>query len=426
MNRASGNLWDATCAETVASDRPEGDLSVDLVIIGGGFTGCAAALAAAQAGARVCLLEANTIGHGGSGRNVGLVNAGLWLPPDDILAALGTEEGERLLAHLGDAPSRVFDLIARHGIACEATRAGTLHCAHSASGLEDLRNRFRQQNRLGAPVRLLDAGDTAARTGSPVFHGALFDPRAGTIQPLAYVRGLARAAAAAGARIVENAPVRRMQHTGSAWVVDAPFGTVTAPRLLLATNAYHAGRETGVERPGGHVPVHYFQVATAPLSDADRAGILAGGEGCWDTALVMSSFRLDRAGRLIVGGIGNLDGPGGRIHAGWARRKIRDLFPNLHVPAIDHSWCGRIAMTGDHIPKIRRIGPDGYACFGYSGRGIGPGTVFGTLAAKALLEGEEGILPLTPVEHHDEPFAGLREAYYETGALAAHLVAARR
>lgn len=411
-----GTLWTRTCAESVPAQPLEGDLTVDLVVVGGGYTGCSAALSAAEAGATVCLLEAHDIGFGGSGRNVGLVNAGLWLPPDDILAALGEIEGERLLGHLGQAPSRVFDLIEKHRIDCEATRAGTLHCAHTVAGYADLANRYRQQNRLGAPVRLLDAAETERGTGSPGFHGALFDARAGTIQPLGYVRGLARAAAHAGARIVEATPVLRIGRSSGSWTVGTPSGTVTADAILVATNAYHSGPEA----PGDYIPVHYFQIATAPLSDEDRRLILPGGEGCWDTALVMSSFRVDRQGRLIVGGIGNLDSPVGRVHAAWARRKIVHLFPGLAVPRIEHAWCGRIAMTADHVPKIRKIGPRGYACFGYSGRGIGPGTVFGSLAAEALLQDAPERLPLSPTAQHREAVAGLRASYYELGALAAH------
>jgi glycine/D-amino acid oxidase-like deaminating enzyme len=135
------------------------------------------------------VLEANTIGHGGSGRNVGLVNAGLWLPPDDIIQKLGHEKGNRLIDVLSVAPDLVFQLIEQNEINCEAIRNGTLHLAHSSWGLKDLRNRFQQGNHIGAPLRLLGSNETDDRTGSGAFYGGLFDPRAGTIQPLAYCRG---------------------------------------------------------------------------------------------------------------------------------------------------------------------------------------------------------------------------------------------
>jgi len=420
----TGALWDETCAEEVPAAALDGDTQADLAVIGGGFTGCAAALAAAEAGARVVLLEAERVGHGGSGRNVGLVNAGLWLPPETILAQLGEGPGGRLLDRLAAAPDAVFDRIARHGIACAPVRAGTLHLAHAPSGLADLRARHRQQNRLGAPVRLLAAAEAVARSGAESVHGALFDPRAGTIQPMGYVRGLARAAAEAGARVVERSPVRAIRAEGGGWRVEAPGGVVRAGALLLATNAYHRGA-AGVAPPRA-VPVHYVQVATAPLPPAARARILPGGEGCWDTALVMSSFRLDPAGRLVLGGMGDGTGPAGGIHLAWARRKIAALFPGLAMPEITHVWTGRIAMTGDHLPRIVRLGPLGLSIHGYSGRGIGPGTVFGAAAAQALLAGDEGALPLPPVDGHTEPAVGLRAAWVEAGAALTHALAARR
>ncbi|MCB2143729.1 MAG: FAD-binding oxidoreductase, partial [Rhodobacteraceae bacterium] len=201
------NLWRMTCGPALNLAPLAGDTTADVAVIGGGFTGLSAALHLAEAGARVVVLEAETVGHGGSGRNVGLVNAGLWTPPDEVEAALGSEEGAALNRALAAGPDLVFDLIARHGIECEAVRNGTLHLAHNASGLRDLQSRHAQQARRGAPVRLLDAAETARRVGTDRFPGALWDGRAGTIQPLAYAMGLARAAIAAGAVLHEASPV---------------------------------------------------------------------------------------------------------------------------------------------------------------------------------------------------------------------------
>lgn len=413
------NLWQASAAETVPATAFDTDGDADLAIIGGGFTGCAAALDAARRGASVAVFEAETVGHGGSGRNVGLVNAGLWLPPDEIIAIAGETDGMRLMTALSEGPSTVFDIIAREGIDCEATRAGTLHLAHAPSGLDDLRDRFRQGNRLGAPIQLLDADEAARRTGTHRFHGALWDPRAGTIQPLAYCRGLARAAVAAGARVHENTPVTRLSRDSDTWVIEAGHHRLRAKHLLLATNAYHRDIK-GTPAPK-YVPVCFSQFATAPLPDHLREKILPGGEGCWDTALVMSSFRMDKAGRMIVGGIGDATGPASPIHAQWARRKLREVYPELADQPFEHSWSGRIAMTGDHIPKVVSFGPNALAVFGYSGRGIAPGTVFGTAAAKALLTDDTSHLPLPVISGHSERFTTIRQAYYETGAALTHL-----
>ena len=420
MKKANKNLWAATCAERIETQPHTGDTSVDLAIIGGGFTGCSAALSAARQGASVIVLEARTIGHGGSGRNVGLVNAGLWLPPDQVIAQMGQEAGERLNTALAAGPGRVFDLIDRFDIQCEPVRNGTLHCAHSAPGLADLQNQYSQQQARQAPVQILDIKSAAQAIGSNKFHGALKDHRAGTVQPLGYAMGLARAAQQAGARLHEHSPADAIFHDGD-WRIETPLGKVTARNLLIATNAYH--QDFNGLKTDPIVPVHFFQLATRPLPEPLGAEILPNNEGCWDTGLIMTSFRKDQAGRFILGAMGQPDRLG--IHRAWAQRALARLFPQLAGQSFAHFWSGRIGMTQDHVPKIRRIGPNALAVFGYSGRGISPGTVFGESCARALLTQNEAALPIAPINAYSERLTGAKGQFYETGARIIHFLGHR-
>jgi glycine/D-amino acid oxidase-like deaminating enzyme len=417
-----GILWQETAPSRVEAPVYPGGKTVDLAIIGGGFTGCSAALRASEQGLNVALLEAETIGYGGSGRNVGLVNAGLWLPPDTVCSTLGKGPGERLNQMLAGAPDLVFKLIEQHAIDCEARRAGTLHLAHSTKGLAGLQGRLAQMQTRGAPVTLLSADETRARTGTAVFYGALHDARAGTIQPLSYARGLARAAEKFGAKLYEHSPAISVEHRGGDWIINTQNGPLTAKMLLLATNAYHH-HPADLPMPAV-TAVNYFQLATEPLKADQVANILPGGEGCWDSAMIMTSLRLDAAGRVILGGIGDADSL--NIQTNWAERKLARFFPNLRGTKIIHSWSGRISMTADHLPRILRLGPQGYSIFGYSGRGIGPGTVFGRAMAEALSAADETNLPVAPVNAYHEPFCRLKTVFYETGARLVHLTSVRR
>ncbi len=421
MNNRSvdSSLWQLSNQEHVPTSTLEGDSHVDLVILGGGFTGCSAALHAAELGMTTCLLEAASVGYGGSGRNVGLVNAGLWMPPDLVEEKIGQDAGLRLNTMLGAAPDLVFELIEKHKIACEPVRNGTLHCAHSVKGLMEIDDRYSQLLRRGAPVSRLDDRQTASKTGSHQFLGALHDARAGTIQPLAYCVGLARAAQRAGAQIYTNSAAISIERKDDKWHVQTANGLVVAQAMLMATNAYHANI-TGVLSPN-YIPVHYFQLATQPLSADEAASVLPGGQGCWDTATVMSSFRMDATGRLIVGAIGSLGHMASHIHKRWARLKLKQLYPALGSARLENAWHGRIAMTSDHLPKIVSMGPNALSIFGYSGRGIGPGTLFGATAAAFLAEGDEDVLPIRVVGSHPERFSAIKMAYYETGACVAHL-----
>jgi len=417
-------LWQRTAPPAPALDVLSGEISVDVVVIGAGYTGLSAALHLGELGASVAVLEAADVGFGGAGRNVGLVNAGLWLPPEAVIAALGSNYGERLVRLLGDAPELVFELVAAHDIACEATRAGTLHCAIGAKGLTQLEQRAAQWLARKAPVKLLNPAETALRTGSPMFSGALFDARAGTIQPLAYVRGLARAAMSRGARIFIGSRAADARHSAKVWSVRTAAGCVSAKWIIVATDAYSHGPWNVIQAEQVRMP--YFNIATAPLDAATLASILPGREGAWDTRLVLSSFRLDAAGRLVVGSIGALRGAAASVHERWARRTLRKMFPQLGAVAFESSWFGHIGMTDDNVPRLHMFGPNVLGFSGYNGRGIAPGTTFGRLLAR-FVAGQlgEADMPLPVTEPATSRMRSLKEGFYEIGSAAAHFVGAR-
>ncbi|MEY4416352.1 MAG: hypothetical protein RIQ53_3645 [Pseudomonadota bacterium] len=432
---ASHGLWAASAPPAPPAGPLTADLSgaqaVDVVIIGGGYTGCSAALHLAEGGARVALLEARALGHGGAGRNVGLVNAGLWVMPEVLPQVLGPVHGPRLLQLLGDGPRTVFELIARHGIACEAVHRGTLHCAVGASGLTELHQRARQWQALGAPVTVLDAARTAERTGTPAYAGSLLDLRAGTVQPLAYVRGLAAAAQRAGAQLYVGSRAVRAEATGTAqqpgWCLHTDTGgRVQARWVLVATDAYTGEHGLWPALQTEQVSLPYFNLATEPLTPRQAAGLLPGGEGAWDTRQVLTSFRMDAAGRLVFGSVGALQGSGRAVHTAWARRAMARLFPQLRGVALQHAWHGTIGMTHDAIPRLHTLAPQVLAVAGYNGRGISPGTVMGRALARHILGLDApDALPLPFSTPEPERWRTLRTAGYEAGAQAQHLVDAR-
>jgi glycine/D-amino acid oxidase-like deaminating enzyme len=418
----SHGLWEITAPPAPPTSSLKDEVRADVAIVGCGYTGLSTALHLAEAGAKVVALEAVEIGFGGAGRNVGLVNAGMWLAPDDVAARLGPDYGARLLKLLGDGPSEVEALVNKHGIACEFVHNGTLHCAIGQSGLAKIQERCAQWGARGAPVKILSREETARRIGVDIYAGSLLDLRAGTIQPLAYARGLAKVALAAGAAIHTQSAVRSAERTGNVWRLKIDGGIVVADWIVVATDAY---AENGPWPQGKReqIRVPYFNFATRPLNDALRATILPGREGCWDTRLVMNSFRFDEAGRLLFGSIGALRFAGLEVHRAWAKRALKKTFPQIGEVAFEAQWYGMMGMTGNALPRFHRLAPNVVTFCGYNGRGIGTGTVFGRLLADHILgKLSERDLPL-PITEPDAPaLPALREAYFEAGAQIAHAV----
>jgi glycine/D-amino acid oxidase-like deaminating enzyme len=409
------SLWDISAEEKKVDNPMTGDISTEVAIVGGGFTGLSTALHLGEKGIESHILEAETIGHGGSGRNAGLLNAGVWLPPQDVRTELGEERGARLVKVLGEAPEYVFSLIEKHQIRCEATRHGTIHAAHAPKGFEGLRRRWEEWQRLGAPVDLLDREQVADKIGTGVFHGGLYDHRAGTINPMGYVRGLARAATAAGATLHTGVRVTKLTREGAKWHLKTTAGEVTANSVILGTNAYSDELWPGLKNT--FTIIHYFQLASEPMGDR-VAHILKEGQGLWDTGSIMFSLRRDAFGRLIIGSMGKVRGGESGLSKRWASRRLRHLFPDLGEVTFEKAWHGQIAMTPDHIPRIHRLAEGLYTPIGYNGRGIAPGTVFGRAMAELLSGGAEADLPLPISEPKKATMAPIMSRLYDTAFTA--------
>jgi glycine/D-amino acid oxidase-like deaminating enzyme len=404
-------LWAQSAAEEPISGAFR-ESTVDVAIIGGGYTGLSCALHCAQAGQTAHVLEAQSVGYGGSGRNVGLVNAGLWLPPAKLVAALG-DRGPSFLELFGDAPRQVFEIIEKYQIRCEATREGTIHAAHAPRGMADLQGRFEEWKRLGAPVELLNAGQAAEMTGSPSFAGGLWDQRAGTINPMGYARGLARAAKAEGAEISTGVQVQGLRRVGANWQVETAQGHVTARAVVMATNAYSDALWPGLSKCWQDI--HFFQLSTAPLGDLADA-ILPGKQGLWDTGLIMRSLRKDTEGRLIVGSMGRMFGtPQSGLTMRRAGRILRHMFPDLGPVAFETGWDGTIAMTPDHLPRIVKLDEGLFTPIGYNGRGVTTGTLFGRSMAQMLGGGDPEQLPLPLTTLEPVGLKQLSERFYDLG-----------
>ena len=419
----SHGLWAATATGKPKLSALSGEHKADVVIIGGGYTGLSAALHLSLAGKSCILLEANDVGFGGAGRNVGLVNAGLWLMPEEVIKLVGPEHGQALIDGLGASPDLVYGLIDKYKIPCEAWRHGTLHCADSKAGLAALKERERQWTERGAPVRLLDRDEAAKKLGTTAYLGALLDERAGTVQPLAYAYGLARAALDEGATLFNQSLVTALDKEWDSWRVTTPQGSVVAKSVIIAVQGYPEAAFK--DQMQNMVPFNYFQFATAPLDQEILKTVLPGQNGAWDTNLILSSYRLDAAGRLIIGSVGNVEDFAMGINRAWAKRSLKRVFPQIGKVDLEYAWYGRIAMTTNHIPRFHVMGENLAMVTCYNGRGIGPGTVFGKLLAQYMMGGSSKDIPLPISKITPVSMRALRGLFYEAGSRLYHLAQRR-
>ena len=391
------NLYLETARPAIATPPLDGDVHADIAVIGGGITGLSAALHAAEAGASVVVLDAEEPGWGASGRNGGQVNAGLKPDPDQVERHFGAELGGRMNAFAGAAPSFVFDLIARHGIACEARRNGTMRAAVRPRHAALVRATAAQLLRRGAPIELLEGGSLERATGTSRYRLAMLDRRGGDLNPLSYVRGLVRAARGAGAAVHGRTRALSLKRSGTFWQVGTRTGIVSARQVLLATNGYTDDLWPALRRTV--VPVFGAIAASGALPDAIARAVMPSRAVLYESGAVTVYYRVDAGGRLLIGG----RGPMREICAAASIPHLTDyarrLWPALRDIDWTHAWGGRLAMTADHYPHVHEPRAGILICLGYNGRGVALGTAMGALLARRLS---------TPAAPFDMPITGIR------------------
>ena len=357
-----------------------GSQRADVAIVGGGIAGCSAALHAAEAGACVVLIEANHVGWGASGRNAGHLPPATKHDPDEIIARYGPAAGQRVIDAAEQAPGVVGELVARHGISCDYAVPGIIMAAHTEKAMRANERRVEYWQARGRSVELLDRRRAAEMIGSDYYLGAWIDWRGGKINPLAYVRGLARAAIKAGASLHENTRATRLERQGGKWKLTTPRGEVEAERVFLCTNAYTDDLWPGLRAT--IVPVRAYQFASRLLRDNVRKSILPGGQPMTDSRRLLSGIRMHGDGRLQFGGQGPAFGPQGEPHWRATRARLQRIFPQLGDLETDVWWTGFMAMNADNSWHIHELAPGLLAMLGCNGRGVALATIWGRELAR--------------------------------------------
>ena len=346
------------------------DLTADVCVIGGGFTGVNTAIELAQRGLSVILLEARRIGWGASGRNGGQLIRGIGHDVSGFAKYVG-EEGVRYLERAGiDSVALVGERIREHNIDCDL-RWGFCELANTPTQFAAFKG---EQEHLAAmgyahETRLVGPQDIQQVVGSSVYAGGLVDMGSGHLHPLNLVLGEAQLAESLGVRIFEHTEVLELIH-GDTVQVRCAGGTVCADHLVLACNAHLEELEPRLS--GKVLPAGSYIIATEPLSEDVANQLIPQNLALCDQKVGLDYYRLSADRRLLFGGACHYSGRDPVDIAAYMQPKMLKVFPQLAHTAIEFQWGGKIGITANRFPQVGRLKqyPNVFYAQGYSGHGL--------------------------------------------------------
>lgn len=376
--RPAPSYYEATRRVALETERLQGDLRVDVAIIGGGITGCSAALELAERGFSVALLEARDIGWGASGRNGGQVLPGFAVGQTKLARLVGPEDARRLWDMSLEATTLVEERVRRFAIPCGYAK-GYLHAAVKPRHERELEEEVEALARLGvAGAEVLRGQAMQAHIATTRYRAVMTDPLSAHLHPLNYTLGLGRAAQQAGARLFSRAPVMAIEE-GPVIRLRTPSGTVSAGTLLLSGGAY-LGR-LWPEIAGYVMPVGTYVIATEPWAEVES--LLPFNEAVADLNFVLDYFRSSEDGRMLFGGRVSYSAvPPPRLAASMLAR-MRAVFPQLGDARAEFTWGGLVDITRDRAPHFGRLAPNVLMAQGFSGHGVALAGLAGRVLAEA-------------------------------------------
>lgn len=388
-------VWAVNAGLAPRVESLSGAHDVDVLVIGGGIAGVTTALHLAERRVDVALVEAGQFGDGATGQSGGIVAPDyIRHTPDSIQTVLGEAAGERLTRMIGGSGQHVFDLIRRHEIECDARQDGFYTPSHTDALAAQQRDYARQWQARGHKVSFVEGAQARALFGADRYCGALRFEEGGGLNPLAFVRGLARAAQRSGARLFGNSPVTRLERKDGYWLCRTPIGTVRAQRLVLAANGGNAALHPAMQRTS--LPLNVFQFASMPLDPAQRQAILPRGGAFTDKLPYLFTARLDGLGHLISAFPMSFLVNGDRACYREARRRLKQHFKVMPEPQIDFLWHGLAWVNTSFLPEIYDLGDNAIAIQACNGRGIATNTVIGSEVATMLATGDRDALSVQP------------------------------
>jgi gamma-glutamylputrescine oxidase len=401
------SYYEASVART-AEPRLREWVDTDVLVVGGGFAGLSAAIELARAGMQVVVLEADRVCSGASGRNGGQAIVGYASGQQAFEDQLGADDARRAWDMSLEALDLIDSRIREFGIDCDRQR-GYLYVADSPCKARALEQEMeRTERHYGLACEFARGEAVSSYIGSARYCAAAYEGRSGHLHPLKYGLGLARAARSLGVRIYEHSAVRSMER-GARLRAVCDQGQVRARFAVLAGNCALAEYGPGVAqeiRPR-IMPVGTYMVATAALSEAQCARMIARRAAVCDNNFALDYFRCSADHRLLFGGRVSYTTMTPRDLLVSMRQRVLRVFPELANTPIEFVWGGFVDISMNRMPDFGRLGDNVYYLQGFSGHGVALTGLAGRLVAEAVA-GQAGRFDLfARVRHHAFPGGAL-------------------
>jgi len=368
---------------TTRTDYPvlSGSVTVDVCVVGAGFTGISAALTLAERGYSVAVVEANRIGWGASGRNGGQVING-FAGAEKLVKYHGSHTAELIRNMKWRGNEIIKSRVEKYNIECDL-KPGFLEVARNARQMRALEDEYADIKRRGMQqdFQLLDRAELEKTIGTPRYVGGLLSNNDGHVHPLNLCIGEARAAAGLGVHIFEQSPVTGIEHGDRARIITAG-GDVTAKSVVLAGNAYHFLEKKHLS--GLLFPASSYVIATEPLGDDLVREINPRDVAICDMNHVPDYYRLSADKRMLFGGVANYSGRELRDIKKVLEPRMLRLYPQLEGARIDYEWGGKIGIIVNRVLLMGRLAGNIFYSQGYCGHGVSPTHMAGEIMADSV------------------------------------------
>lgn len=396
--------------DTVAM--PQGDSAplpekIDVAVIGSGFSGLSAARTLARRGAKVAVLEAESLCWGASSRNGGMVLTGMKVGIRKLLPRYGLDATRRMYAASLASIDCVEQIVKEEQIACDFARCGHLEVACKPAHFAAFRRSAEIIARdFNHHLRVVPRSELRSEIGSTIYHGGLVDDVSAGLNPARYVAGLANAAKRAGAQLFDHACVSTIEpasrNGNGGFQLTTARGRLWARDVFVGTSGY-----TGSATPGLHkriIPIGSFIIATEPLSEALARELSPQNRMIFDSKNYLYYYRLTPDNRMLFGGRAAFFPETGntiRRSAEILRRGMVSVYPQLRDAKVAYAWGGTLDFAFDIMPHAGQM--DGlYYAVGYAGHGVAMATYLGSKVAEMMCgNGEPN--PFTNIEFPRAP-----------------------